>query len=165
MQTVVIRPFNTYGPRSHHEGDAGELIPKSIVRSLGGEPVLLFGDGKQTRDFTYVEDVALALFKAGECDKAIGRTLNVGSGFEISVNEVGKKVLELTKSGSGIRNLDRRPGDVLRLYADASEFRSLTGWTPNIALDDGLRRTVDWFRARPEGAVVLLRQERGRNWE
>lgn len=56
METLVVRPFNTYGPRSHHEGDAGEIVPRSIVRALSGEPILIFGDGRQTRDFTFVKD-------------------------------------------------------------------------------------------------------------
>ena len=163
LETVMVRPFNTYGPRSHHEGDAGELIPKSVVRALGGEDLLVFGDGAQTRDFTYVEDMARAIMVSGACDEAVGRTMNIGSDFEIAVKDVAKMIIEAAGSVSKIRFLDGRPGDVLRLYADSSEFRRLTGWRAAVTFKDGLSRTIEHFRSRPEGLAALLGQENGVN--
>jgi len=90
FNSVIIRPFNTYGPRSHHEGDAGEMIPKSIVRVLNNRPILIFGDGLQTRDFTYVKDTANGLVAAAKCEEIAGRTLNIGNNFEISIKEVAE---------------------------------------------------------------------------
>ena len=95
MKTVIIRPFNTYGPRSHFEGDAGEVIPKSIIRALNGQPILIFGDGSQTRDFTYVEDVGWGLILLAECDDAIGQTLNIGSGTEISIKDLAETICKV----------------------------------------------------------------------
>jgi UDP-glucose 4-epimerase len=166
LPVVVIRPFNCYGPRSHHEGLAGEVIPKSVVRALHGEPPVIFGDGGQTRDFTYVTDMAQALVAAAMCDQAVGQTLNVGSGREITVRRLAGMITRLV--GIGVCRLNRmfrRPGDVNRLCADASRFRALTGWRPEVRLNDGLTRTVDWFRDHPSGIVSLASEEVARNWE
>jgi UDP-glucose 4-epimerase len=166
LNTVVIRLFNTYGPRSHHEGDAGEMIPKSIVRVLNNEPIFIFGGGSQTRDYTYVEDVAQALVETAKKDNTIGLTLNVGSDFEISINEVAKIILEIVgTSSSKIEHHKSRPGDVLRLYADSTTFRKITNWQPRISFEEGLLKTIEWFKSKPEGISTLLSQEKGINWE
>ncbi len=166
MKTVIVRPFNTFGPRSHHEGDAGEMIPKSIVRALSGEKILIFGDGSQTRDFTYVEDMARAIAEAAKSDKAVGRTFNIGSGFEITIRKIAEIISGSVGGGSAlIENAVPRPGDVLRLYADASTYSTLTGWKPKVSFNDGLQRTIEWFKARPEGVMHLIKEERGLNWE
>ncbi len=165
LNTVMLRPFNTYGPRSHHEGDAGEVIPKSIVRSLGGRSILIFGDGWQTRDFTYVEDMARAIIAASLCPKAIGKTLNIGNGSEVSINKLTASISKITgRPQSAVKHGPGRPGDVLRLYSDSSLFRSMTGWSPRISLEEGLRKTTEWFAARPAGISSLLHQEKGINW-
>ncbi|MBU0605768.1 MAG: SDR family NAD(P)-dependent oxidoreductase [Candidatus Omnitrophica bacterium] len=165
LKTVMVRPFNTYGPRSHHEGDAGELIPKSIVRAMNGESILVFGDGSQTRDFTYVEDMARGIIEAGACDKAVGLTLNIGSDSEMSINAVARAIIKIVDGPSKIENLGNRPGDVIRLYADTSELNKLTGWKPKVSFGDGLAKTVEYFKSRPEGPSVLLSQEKGMNWK
>lgn len=165
LNTVVIRPFNVFGPRSHHEGDAGEIIPKSIVRVLNGEPILVFGDGSQTRDFTYVEDTARGLIAAAKCDDVIGLTLNIGSNFEISIKSLAEKILKnVGNSASWVKYLENRPGDVMRLFADSTAFFKLTSWQPAISFEDGLTRTIQWFKARPEEPSTLLGQETGVNW-
>jgi UDP-glucose 4-epimerase len=165
METVVIRPFNTFGPRSHHEGDAGELIPKSIVRALNGKPILVFGDGRQTRDFTYVEDTASGIAALATRDDAVGQTFNMGSDFEISIKEVCEMIAGLIASAAGIEYVKDRPGDVLRLYADSAKFRLLTGWRPSVPFRAGLIKTIEWFKSYPSGVSALLAQESGVNWE
>lgn len=166
FETVIIRPFNTYGPRSHYEGDAGEIIPKSIVRALNEENILVFGDGSQTRDFTYVEDTANGLIEAAKNDGMVGCTLNIGSNFEISIKKLAEKILELiSDSSSSIEYHDNRPGDVMRLYADPALFNKLTSWKPAVSFDDGLLKTIEWFKSRAEGVSSLLNQEIGINWE
>ena len=166
LDTVVIRPFNAYGPRSHHEGDAGEIIPKSIVRALNGEPVLVFGDGLQTRDFTYVVDTAKGLVAAAESDHTVGMTLNIGSNFEISIKKLAEKIVEAVGNPAAhISHLENRPGDVLRLYADSTEFYKMTDWHPAVSFDDGLAETVQWFKDSPEKLSELFGQESGVNWQ
>ena len=86
--TVVVRPFNTYGPRSHHEGDSGEVIPKFLLRCLAGKPMVIFGDGSQTRDFTYVSDSVRGIILADTTADAFGRTINLGSGHELTINRL-----------------------------------------------------------------------------
>ena len=166
MATVILRPFNTYGPRSHHEGDAGEMIPKSIVRALNGEPIIVFGDGSQTRDFTYVEDIATALVVGSESDAMIGQTLNVGSNFEISIKDIGEKIAEMAGNpNTQIQFTPDRPGDVLRLYADPKRFMELCDWKARVGFDEGLAKTIDFFRNHPLGIEGLMESESGRNWE
>jgi UDP-glucose 4-epimerase len=166
MPTVVVRPFNTYGPRSHHEGDAGEMIPKSIIRALNGKPILIFGDGSQTRDFTYVKDMVRALVRAAESDAMIGQTLNIGSNFEISMNNLAHKIADIVGNpDTHISFEPERPGDVLRLYADPRRFMELCGWEPQISLDEGLAKTIEFFRYHPLGLKGLMEGESGRNWE
>ena len=166
MPTLTIRPFNTYGPRSHHEGDAGEMIPKSIVRALNGKPIIVFGDGSQTRDFTYVEDIARALVTAAERDAMIGQTLNIGSNSEISIKDLAQRIAEkISNSQNKVLFTPQRPGDVLRLYADPKKFKDLCAWEPQVSFDEGLTRTIDYFCNQPLGFKDLLKGETGRNWE
>ena len=166
MPIIILRPFNIYGPRSHHEGDAGEFIPKSIVRAMNGEPIIIFGDGSQTRDFTYVEDTVAAFISAAECDGMIGQTLNVGSNFEISIKELAHKIAGMvSQSPINVIYTPQRPGDVLRLYSDSRKFYELCGWKPEVSFEDGLIRTIEFFRNHPLGPEGLLADETGRNWE
>src|SRR5262249_17766275 len=82
LPTVVVRPFNNFGPRSHFEGDAGEVIPRFAVWALNGRPPVIFGDGSQTRDFIYVAETARWLCRLAECDTLVGQTVNLASGRE-----------------------------------------------------------------------------------
>lgn len=164
--TVVVRPFNTYGPRSHHEGDSGEVIPKFLLRCLAAKPMVIFGDGTQTRDFTYVSDSARGIILAGTAAAAVGRTINLGSGSELTVNDLARTVAEITgRPDAAIVHDTPRPGDVLRLYADMSQARSLLGYEPRIPLADGLRQLLSWYRAQNVSPEVLLRDEVVRNWD
>ncbi len=166
LKTIVVRPFNTFGPHSHHEGDAGEMIPKSIVRCLAGQPILVFGDGSQTRDFTYVVDTARALVEAARCDGLVGGTFNIGSNFEISIRDLAMKIKEYVGDVSvKITFTKDRPGDVLRLYADSSRFSERTGWKSIVPFEEGLVKTIEWFKSRPEGVQSMMRLEKGFNWE
>jgi UDP-glucose 4-epimerase len=166
MPTVILRPFNIYGPRSHHEGDAGEFIPKSIVRALNSEPIIIFGDGNQSRDFTYVEDTARAFVAASENDSMIGQTLNIGSNFEILIKELAHKIAGMVSlPPTNITYNPQRPGDVLRLRADYRKFHELCGWEPKVDFDTGLTRTIEFFRNHPLGPKGLMAGESGRNWE
>jgi UDP-glucose 4-epimerase len=164
--TVVVRPFNSYGPRSHHEGDSGEVIPKFLLRTLSGRPMIVFGDGTQTRDFTYVSDTAKAILLAAEREEAVGRTINVGYGAELTVNELAKTVSQvLGREDAVVEHVESRPGDVLRLYADTSLARELLGYEASVSLKDGLERLLAWHRERGVDPEELLKDEVERNWE
>ena len=166
LPTVVVRPFNTYGPRSHHEGDSGEVIPKFMLRCLAGKPMVVFGDGTQTRDFTYVTDSARGIILAATTAAAIGRTLNLGSGFELSMNELARTIAEITNTPDAeIVHEEARPGDVLRLYADMSHAKTLLGYAPQVRLEQGLAQLLDWYKKQNVSPEQLLRDEVVRNWD
>jgi len=166
MDTVVVRPFNTYGPRSHHEGDAGEMIPKSIVRALNGKPLIVFGDGSQTRDFTYVKDMARALLSAAENDTTTGETLNIGSSSEIQIGDLAKKIAGIVGNpDTEIVYASKRPGDVFRLCADPRRFKELCGWEPQVSFYKGLEMTVEFFRNHPFGLLGLIEGISDSYWE
>jgi UDP-glucose 4-epimerase len=163
--TVVVRPFNTYGPRSHHEGDSGEVIPKFLLRCLAGRPLIVFGDGTQTRDFTYVSDSARGIILAGTSDAAIGRTINLGSGHEVTINELASTVARVTgRVDADVVHDVPRPGDVLRLCADMSLARELLGYAVEIPLADGLTRLLEWYRGQGKTPEQLLEDEVVHNW-
>jgi UDP-glucose 4-epimerase len=166
FSTVVVRPFNSYGPRCHHEGDSGEVIPKFLLRCMTAMPMLIFGDGTQTRDFTYVGDSARGILAAGMADVAVGKTVNIGSGREISVNELAREVgMVLGHPEPAIVHMEARPGDVLRLCADSSLARDLCGFAPEISIREGLAKLRDWYEVQGIPPAVLLEKEMVRNWE
>lgn len=164
--TVVIRPFNSYGPRSHHEGDSGEVIPKFLLRTLAGKPMVIFGDGTQTRDFTFVSDTARGIMTAGLAANTIGETLNIGSGFEISIQALADEVRIVTgRADAAIVHEEQRPGDVLRLYSDTSKAQRLAGFTPNVTLRSGLEQLLAWYQSQSRNPADLLKREVVKNWE
>ena len=164
--TVVLRPFNAYGPRCHHEGDSGEVIPRFMLRCLAGRPMVIFGDGKQTRDFTYVSDTAVGILNAGLSDTCIGQTINVGSEKEIEISLLAQMIAEVVgKPDAKIVYTDRRPGDVVRLLSDSSKAQRLLQFVTTVKLWDGLVRLRDWYAAQNKTAEELLEQEIERNWE
>jgi nucleoside-diphosphate-sugar epimerase len=139
---VTVRPFTVYGPRQSERA----LIPQTILSALRGEDFEMTG-GEQTRDFTYVDDVVEGYLRASLSKKAIGPTINLGTGEEHAIKDVVLKVLELM--GSPMRPLigalPYRPGEIRRLYADNSKARELLDWKPQVRLEEGLRRTIKWY--------------------
>jgi UDP-glucose 4-epimerase len=165
LPTVVVRPFNAYGPRSHHEGDCGEVIPKFMLRCMADRPMVIFGDGSQTRDFTYVSDTAHSLILAATSNNTVGETINIGQGCEITINDLAAEVRKtLSKPDATLEYDDQRQGDVLRLFADTTKARDLLGYTPSISLSDGLRHLRDWYSSLPESPEEMLKKEWVRNW-
>jgi UDP-glucose 4-epimerase len=162
---VVVRPFNAYGPRCHHEGDSGEVIPRFVLRALAGRPLVIFGDGAQTRDFTFVDDTASAIAAAGFAEGILGETINVGSGEAVAIGALASLVGEATGRAVEVVHDAPRPGDVIDLEADARRAATLLGFRPGVALGDGLRRLVDWYRQTGVAPETLLEQEVVRSWE
>jgi UDP-glucose 4-epimerase len=164
--TIVVRPFNAYGPRCHHEGDSGEVIPKFVLRAMAGLPLVVFGDGTQTRDFTFVTDTARAILAAGLCDAAVGQTVNVGSGCELAIKDLAAMISDLVAGGRAeIVHDDPRPGDVARLCADTRRARGLFGLKAGTELGEGIRALQAWYASLGRPLHDLLQEERVRNWE
>jgi len=167
LPTVLVRPFNSYGPRSHFEGDAGEVLPRFILRALMGWPLVIFGSGAQTRDLTHVYDTAAAIAGAAVSDVAVGRTFNVGSGTEISISALAQTVRQIVgRPDLSIEHAEPRPGDVLRLLADSTEAERALGFRPAVSLRDGVADLVARFRALPAGRLEAVASHMVlKNWQ
>lgn len=164
--TVILRPFNTYGPRCHHEGDSGEVIPKFMLRCLANKPMIIFGEGNQTRDFTYVSDTARGILIAGFKENIFGYTINLGIGSEISINNLAKIISTVVGKSNEIVNYDEsRPGDNLRLYSDINLANNLLNFKPDIKLEDGLFKLKNWYLSMDKTPEMLLKEEKVHNWE
>jgi UDP-glucose 4-epimerase len=149
LPVSVIRPFNTYGPREPYHGLRAEVIPRFILQLAAGKAPVIYGDGAQTRDFTFVDDTVTGILLAGACDALVGDVVNVAYGHEVSIARIAELLGELV-TGTPVApvRLEPRPGDVLRHYADAQKARQLLGYAPAVDLETGLRRTVAWFASQ-----------------
>jgi len=144
---VTVRPFTAYGPRQSKR----VLIPQTIISALrvaeGLAKDFAMTGGEQTRDFTYVDDVVEGYIRASLLEKAIGQTINLGTGEERPIKDVVLKVLELM--GNPVKPLigalPYRPREIWRLYADNNKARDLLGWQPQVGLEDGLTKTIAWY--------------------
>ena len=165
LDTTIVRPFNTYGPRAYFEGAYGEVIPKFVVRVLNGKRPLIFGDGHQTRDFTFVGDTVTGVLLAADAPGLTGRSVNIARGVEVSINEIARLVLDACGSSLEPEFGPERPADVRRHYGDISRARRELGFAPQVSIADGIRRYVEWFRATFSDPAALLSQEQPYNWQ
>jgi UDP-glucose 4-epimerase len=147
FETVVLRYFNVYGPRQSPFSQYAAVIPLFIAAIAGGEPVTIYGDGEQSRDFTYVEDAVAATLAAGEADGASGHAFNVAGGRPARVNDVADTISRLLDKPVERKLAPRRPGDIRDSYADITAAREVLGYVPQIQLEEGLRRTIDFLNA------------------
>jgi UDP-glucose 4-epimerase len=145
LDTIIVRPFNAYGERQNATAYAG-LIPVVIRQVLAGEPVVVNGDGEQTRDMAHVTDTVRGTLALAAARELSGRTFNLGHGTEVSVNEMVRALLEaLERPDHPVVHGPERPGDVRRLLADISAAREAVGYAPRVSVADGFRRTVGWY--------------------
>jgi UDP-glucose 4-epimerase len=160
LPVVVVRPFNAYGPREYDQGDLAEVIPRFVIRLLNGLPPVIFGDGSNGRDFTYVTDTARGIAAAGSCNALFGSVVNLAFGRMITIRELA----EAAARRCGRPDLAPvyhapRPGDVIALQADTRRAREVLGFIAEIAFEDGLGRYVDWFRAQHNDPSALLESD------
>ena len=148
LDTRVLRIFNTFGPRMRPGDLYGRVIPRFIDQALGGRPLTVFGDGTQTRSFSYVSDTVEGIIKATWMDEASGEVLNLGSGVETQIIDLAKMILELTGSASEIEFHPLPIDDPRRRRPDISKARNLLGWEPKSSLKQGLKKTIKWFKER-----------------
>jgi len=145
LPVSIVRPFNTFGPRQ----SARAVIPTIISQLTAGQKRVSLGRLEPTRDFVYVEDTVEGFVAILRTERCVGEELNIASGVEISMGELGRKLIAMISPNAEIA-LDAarvRPekSEVGRLLGDSSKLRSLTEWMPRFSLEDGLRRTIDWF--------------------
>jgi UDP-glucose 4-epimerase len=144
---AIIRPFNNFGPRQNAGSYAG-IIPIVVDRATRGEPIEIFGDGEQTRDFVFVRDTADAAIGVHASPATRGRVVNVASGREVSVNELVALMLDLLGSDARVEHVAPRPGDVRRHLASIDLARELIGYEPRTSLRDGMAETIAWYLGR-----------------
>ena len=154
IETVSLRYFNIFGPRQDPTSQYSAVIPIFITRALSGEGAVINGDGEQTRDFTYVENVVRANLLAAFADAAdvSGEVFNVGCGDRISINRLWASIRELIGTDAEATHGPPRPGDVRDSLASLVKIEEALGYAPEVKLEEGLERTVEWFReAEPVG--------------
>lgn len=144
IDAAVVRPFNNYGPRQN-EGDWAGVVPLTLRRLREGERPVIYGDGAQTRDFIFVEDTAHALVRAYLEPRTRRRIINVASGHEITIADLIERLSALMGRSFDPIYRPERAADVHRHVADVSLARELLGFAPRVGIDEGLRRTVEWY--------------------
>jgi len=146
MKTVSLRYFNVFGPRQDPSSQYAPVIPNFIHRLLDGKRPIIFGDGKQTRDFVFVHDVATANVLAMESEHAAGDVINIGLGHETSVLDLALMLSDVINPGLKPLHEDPRPGDIFRSVADVSLAKDLLRFVPGTDMKKGLEETAAWFR-------------------
>jgi nucleoside-diphosphate-sugar epimerase len=146
LGTVALRYFNVFGPRQDPGSQYSGVISRFIDASLNGKQPNIYGDGEQSRDFTYISNVVHANLRAAESDSAVGQVINIANGERVTINQVFEMVKKLT----GNQNVQAeyapvRAGDVRDSLADLSLARSLLAYSPQVGLEEGLRLTIDWW--------------------
>jgi nucleoside-diphosphate-sugar epimerase len=142
----IIRIFNTYGPRMSARD--GRIVTNFITQALNGDPLTVYGDGSQTRSFCYVDDLIRGIM--GMIDCAESGPVNLGNPEEFSVTDFARLVLRVTGSDSPVEHLPLPVDDPTRSCPAIARASEVLGWQPQIGVEDGVRRTVEWFRSRPE---------------
>ena len=143
LEYVAFRFFNVYGPRQNQEGGYAAVVPAFIQAALVGTDLTIYGDGEQTRDFVYVEDVASAMRVAME--KGAG-VYNIGCRDAVTINGLARNITDIASSGSELLYAPPRDGDILYSLADVTKVKRDLGWAPEWSLARGMQATVDWYK-------------------
>jgi UDP-glucuronate decarboxylase len=151
VRVKVVRIFNTYGPRMHPND--GRVVSNFIMQALRGEPITLYGDGRQTRAFCFVDDMVEGFIRLMATADGVAGPVNIGNPHEIEVRELAERIIRLTGSRSAIVYRPLPQDDPTQRCPDISLARKILGWQPTVALDDGLQRTIAYF-------AQLLTQQR-----
>jgi len=146
VDTRIVRIHNTYGPRMRADGVYGRVVTRFIDQALSGAPLTVFGDGMQTRSFTYITDMIYGILKMSYFPSMSGEIVNLGSTKEIHIIELAKTVLELTASDSLIELYPLPPDDPKRRCPDISKAERFLKWKPEISLKEGLIKTISWLK-------------------
>lgn len=146
LPIVIVRPFNTYGPRARLDRYSA-VIPNFVNRVMGGLPPIIYGDGSQTRDFTYVSDTVEGMVLAAESDALVGDVVNIASGKETSVNELANIILKMFNA-EHIKPIyhGSRIGDIQRHLGDISKAKKILGYKPKIPVEEGIRLYAEWLK-------------------
>lgn len=151
IDSVIVRPFNNFGPRQN-AGSYAAVIPTFVQRIRNGDPIEIFGDGEQARDFVFVRDTAEAFLRAYQNEDTRGKELNVSTGKDISINSLATALLDVIGIPDyPVLHAPPRPGDVARLCGDGSLARELIGFEPKVLVEAHLKETIDWYMRSDSG--------------
>ena len=146
LPVTIARPFNTYGPRQ----SARAIIPTIISQIASGMKNIKLGDLSPTRDFNFIKDICSGFIVLAKCDEAIGKEVNIGSGTEISINELAELIINILGVSASVVSDEHRfrpkNSEVERLVCDSSLLSQLTGWKPEITIKEGIVETIEWFK-------------------
>ena len=145
LQTISLRYFNVFGPRQDPKSQYAAAIPAFVTEILADRPPTVYGDGEQTRDFTYIENVINANLLAAEAPKTSGEIINIACGEHMTINEIIARINKLTGKSVRPNYLDPRPGDIKHSWADIQLAGEVIGYRPTVEFDDGLERTIKWY--------------------
>jgi nucleoside-diphosphate-sugar epimerase len=154
LENVALRYFNIFGPRQDPSSQYSGVLSKFCTAFLEDVPPLVFGDGEQTRDFTYVDNAVQANLAACEAPNASGKVFNVGVGGRVSLNEVLRELAKITGKTLAAKYEPPRDGDIRDSQADISEARETLGYDPQVSFEEGLARTFEWYRSTPMRAAA-----------
>ena len=152
LETVCLRYFNVFGPRQNPHSQYAAVIPLFCTRMMAGEQPVVYGDGEQTRDFTFVSNVVEANWKAATSPGISGQAFNIGCGDQTSLNRLIERLNGILGTRLQPKYEPARKGDVRNSVADISKARTALGYSPAVSLETGLRHVVDWYRAPSSGA-------------
>jgi len=148
LSTVFLRYFNIFGPRQDPFSQYAAVIPNFITRMLKGEKPIIFGDGEQSRDFTYVSNVVEANILASKAQDVSGEAFNIAYGERTTVNSLAKTINEVLKKNINPVHDEPRPGDVKNSFAEISKARKMLKYEPLVSFNEGLKKTIDWYQER-----------------
>jgi nucleoside-diphosphate-sugar epimerase len=146
LETVCLRYFNVFGPRQDPHSLYAAVIPKFITLAFAKKPLIVYGDGEQSRDFSFIENAVQANLLACEADEAVGETFNIGSGKKTSINQLVEELRKIFKADLSIAYNEPSPGDVKHSVANIEKAKRLLGYESTVSFRDGLRRTVEWYK-------------------
>jgi dTDP-glucose 4,6-dehydratase len=143
---VITRGFNVFGPRQK-AGRLGAVIPNFFATVLNNKPPVITGQGEQSRDYTYVEDIAEGIFRCLTSDKVIGETINLCSGIDQKVRDIAHMIIDCCGKSNELKPqyVSPKPGEIMRSVGDNSKAKKLLNWEPKVTFEDGIRRTADFF--------------------
>lgn len=155
LPVTIVRPFNTYGPRQSMRA----VIPTIINQCLNEEPTIKLGSLTPTRDLTYVSDTCEGFSKLLECENAVGEVVNIGTGKDVSIHSLAKLIMEKMGVSKTIEPEEKRirpdQSEVDRLLCNHEKLKLLTNWTPQLSINEGIERTIDWFKGNPTGSSQI----------
>lgn len=166
LPTATVRLFNTYGPREQSEGTRAEVIPRFVLRTMAGLRPVIFGNGKQSRDFTYVDDIVRGILLAAESDALVGQAVNLARGQDVDITTLCHLILK--KLGrtdiEPLRLHEDRPADIEKIQADVTKAKEVLGFVAETDIDAGLDRYIAWIQGQDWDLESWVKQDSIKNW-